>query len=318
MHTVQVLMAVFNGEKFIEEQILSIMNQSYPDVHLIVRDNHSEDQTCAIVKSLISRFPKRIRLIESKSNDGVIGNFARLAEAATASYVMFSDADDVWKDDKIAKTMAKLLEMEAGFGKEKPLLVHTDLTVVDRHCHLIHPSFWEYSHLKPELGHSLPRQLVQNVVTGCTVLINRALLDAALPFPNEIVMHDWWLGLVACALGEIDCLDESTMFYRQHGYNDTGAKKYGLFSLIARFRSEKERSKVRQNFRKKFAQAKILHQRYADRMTSDKRGVLEAFMKLPTSSFFQKRHLMVKFKFYKQGFLRNLLEFLPAERWLYD
>ncbi|KAF3362596.1 dTDP-rhamnosyl transferase RfbG [Chlamydiales bacterium STE3] len=315
MKTVQVLLAVYNGEQFIEEQITSILNQSYPLIHLIIRDNASQDATKAIIKKIVAEHPGKITLISSPTNDGVIGNFAKLAEASSADYVMFSDADDIWQQDKVAQSLEKMQQLEEIHGPKFPLLVHTDLTIVNRDQQLIHSSFWKYSNLVPEKGHYLSRQLVQNVITGCTVLTNRPLLDLALPFPHDIVMHDWWLGLVAIALGKVACIDKQTMLYRQHGGNDTGAKRYGMFSFLKRFNQPKERNKLRLNAHKKLQQAKCLQTRYAEFLSHSDRETLEAFTRLHQVGFFEKRRLMLKFKFYKQGFLRNLIEFLPLE-WL--
>lgn len=315
MKTIQILLAVYNGETYIEEQITSILGQSYSDIHLIIRDNCSTDQTVAIVEKLSSRNPGKITLLSSKTNDGVIGNFAKLAEYSTAPYVMFSDADDVWQKDKILKSFLKMKEMEQKYGVDHPLLVHTDLTVVNRNLQMIHPSFWRYSNLNPDKGNSLSRQLVQNGITGCTTLVNRSLLELALPFPNEIVMHDWWLGLIAASLGKIEHINTPTMLYRQHGNNDTGAKKYGLRSFWQRLKNPKEKEKIRANVDKKYEQASILKMRHGDRLSPQQMHLLDIFISLKTSSFFFKRYAIFKYSFYKQGFLRNFLEFLPHE-WL--
>lgn len=311
---IQVLLAVFNGERFIEEQVASILNQSYSDIHLVIRDNASCDNTVKILKRLQEEHPEKITVLFSETNDGVIGNFARLAEYATAPYVMFSDADDVWNKDKIALSFEKMQDLENIYGKEMPLLVHSDLKVVDKELQEIHPSFWSYSRINPE-NTTLSRQLVQNVVTGCTTLINRSLLKISLPFPDHIIMHDWWLGLVAIVLGKVSLLPTPTMLYRQHGGNDTGAKRYGLFSLIQRFRNAKEKEKIIHNNAKKYLQALALKSRFQNELSLKDLKIIEDFLRLPRSSFLKKRYLMYKHGFLKQGFLRNAFEFLPTE-WL--
>lgn len=314
---IEVLMAVYNGEKFIREQIHSILNQTDPDVKIIIRDNASEDSTIKIVEECIHSHPDRIKLIRSAKNVGVIGNFAALMEQSKADYVMFSDADDVWKKDKIEKTFAKLKAIEKIHGSKKSILIHTDLTVVNRELQTIHESFWKYSNLNvTQKGHLLNRLLIQNVVTGCTVMVNRALLNLALPIPDHIVMHDWWLGLVASAFGSIDTVNAPTILYRQHGGNDTGAKKYGVISYLKRVLNRSQKKKISDNIQKRFRQAETLSERYKMMLSHENKDILDAFVKMESATFFKKRYLMAKYGFYKHGILRNAIEFLPLD-WLW-
>lgn len=315
MEPIEILLAVYNGEKFIREQIESIIKQTHP-VQLIIRDNHSEDNTAAVVQDYASKYPGQVSLIQSTTNIGVIGNFTALMEVSKARYVMFSDADDLWHPEKVAKTFAKMKELESQHGYSKPFLVHSDLTVVDRNLNIIHPSFWNYSNLKPEQSSRMEKQLVQNTITGCTTMVNRMLLDLALPIPEEIVMHDWWLGLIAAAFGKIETVNEPTMLYRQHGMNDTGAKKYGLISYFNRIRCLKTREKIASNKRKRFRQAEALLKNFANRLDAKQKEILCDYLKIEKASFLKKRALMIKHGFYKQGFLRNAAEFLPMD-WLF-
>lgn len=308
MYQIDILLAVYNGEKFVSDQIHSILNQSFSSHRLLIRDNASEDNTCQIIQEIASKHEGRVSLTPSTTNDGVIGNFHALMKQAKAPYIMFSDADDVWLPEKIAKTMHLMKDLERKYGVDTPFLVHTDLTVVDRQLNVIHPSFRHYSHLQSH-NHELPRQLVQNAITGCTVLINQSLLKLALPLPSEIVMHDWWLGLVASLMGKIGFLDEPTMLYRQHGGNDTGAKKYGFLSYYNRWSQPKEREKLISNRIKRFRQAEELLTRFENCSNPDQKELLKAYLECEKASFFKKRHNMIKHGFFKCGFLRNLAEF---------
>jgi glycosyltransferase involved in cell wall biosynthesis len=310
---IEVLMAVYNGEKFIAEQLHSILNQTEKDLHIIIRDNFSEDNTVKIVQNIAKAYPDRITLICSPQNDGVIGNFAALMQKSQAKYIMFSDADDTWHKDKVEKTFAKFNKLEKLYGKETPLLVHTDLIVTDRDLNPTAPSFWKFSHLNIDQGHALNRLLVQNVITGCTVMVNRALLEAAMPIPEGIVMHDWWLGLNASGLGHVGTVSEATMLYRQHGGNDTGAKKYGVISYFKRALDKKQKKKISENIQKRFNQAKALLEKHKANLKPNQIATLEAFIKMQNASFFQKRYLMAKYGLYKHGFLRNTIEFLPLD-----
>ena len=219
--------------------------------------------------------------------------------------------------EKVAKSIAKIKEMESVYGPYTPLLVHTDLTVVDKQLRIIHPSFWKYAHIKPSKMQSLNKLLMQNSITGCTTLINRKLLELAMPIPQQaVIMHDWWLGLVASALGHIGIIDEQTMLYRQHESNDTGAKKYSLSSLIQRLSSPQKRKKMSENIIKRQTQASTLYERYGTTLNSSQKQVLKAFIRYSQASFFEKRYLMFKYGLFKQGFLRNTFELLPLE-WIF-
>ena len=145
---------------------------------------------------------------------------------------MFCDQDDVWFPDKIAVTLGKMQELEGRHGGERPLLVHTDMKVADGNLRVVADSLWRYQKSDPVRGEALNRLLVQNCATGCSMMINRALCDLALPIPAEAMMHDWWLVLVAAAFGTIGHCAEPTLLYRQHGANDVGAKKWSLADLV--------------------------------------------------------------------------------------
>ncbi|WP_308390055.1 glycosyltransferase family 2 protein [Acidithiobacillus sp. AMEEHan] len=199
--TVAVAMAVYNGEKFLVEQIQSILNQSHPHLHLYIRDDGSSDASRDLLRRLQERHPERITLIEDgESQLGVIGNFQRvltfIKEWGKESYICLADQDDVWFTDKVATTLARLQITELWKGAASPVLVHSNLCVVDANLGVMDPSFWYCQHLDP--GKDDLRELcLQNMVTGCTVMMNKALLEKALPIPSAALMQDWWLALVA-------------------------------------------------------------------------------------------------------------------------
>lgn len=313
--TVDVLMAVYNGEKYIRQQVKSILEQTYPYIRIIIRDNCSEDCTKAIIQELIAQHPKQIALLASTTNVGVIGNFSTLLQHATADYIFFSDHDDVWLPHKVAVTMEQMLHLEQLYGRKTPCLAHTDLKVVNGRLELIHPSFWRYSNLNPLHEPTLSRQLVQNQITGCTVAINRSLADLANPIPLNVVMHDWWLGLVAAAFGKIGAVNEATMLYRQHGNNDTGAKRYGLLPFIKMFFNKTQRQKTNRTQLMKIRQAEELLIHSPSMLQEKHRNILQGFLQFNQASFLKRIYVMRKHGFYKTGLLRNLWQLWnPGQR----
>lgn len=225
---VTILLASFNGETYIREQIKSIQAQTYPDWVLLVRDDGSSDNTKQII-SEIAATDRRISLIvdERSTRPGVVANFSALMERAAeagASYIMLADQDDVWMPDKIETLVRKISLVESEVRSGTPVLIHSDLEVVDAHLRGVSPSFLKYQGIKHERISPLRVLLSQNFVTGCTVLFNRAALDLALPVPADVVMHDWWIALVVAATGRVDFVSRPTVRYRQHGRNQVGAK----------------------------------------------------------------------------------------------
>ena len=245
-----------------------------------------------------------ITIIDSKKNLGAKGSFGALLEYAAqnteSEYFMFCDQDDVWESDKIEKTLAKMHEIEISCH-EMPILVHTDLNVVDENLKVLDNSMWNYEHINPKLN-TLNRLLIQNTITGCTVMINKKLAQISLQIPDEAVMHDWWIGLVASKFGKIDFIDEPTIQYRQHGGNSIGAKgilKKG-FSIFL------NRSLYIKHLYINIKQAKVFLNIYRNRLDNVTIEMLENFISIENKSFWQKRKILLKHKLLKQGLIRNI------------
>ncbi len=221
-----VLLSSFNGSQFVGEQIESIRRQTFTQWTLLVRDDGSSDDTLDIVEC-IARGDPRIHLVrDGRGNLGAASSFGALLDHAAdlgARYIALADQDDVWQPTKLTRQLELLRRREAETGTATPLLIHSDLTVVAEDLRVVHPSFLRFQHLRHVADWPLGAMLVQNFVTGCTAMFNRALLRAAVPVPN-VVMHDWWLALCAAALGEILYLPEATVLYRQHDRNLIGSR----------------------------------------------------------------------------------------------
>jgi glycosyltransferase involved in cell wall biosynthesis len=288
---IDILLTVFNGMPYLEEQIASLVAQSHTRWRLWVRDDGSEDGT-AVTLAQLSAADERIHLVSDPAGSrlGALGGFSWLLEKAArdAEYVMFCDADDRWLPDKIAETWAVMQRTETARGPNQervrtPTLVHTDLTVVDANMIPIAESLWAYQGLRPELA-SLNRMLIQNCVTGCTAMINRPLRELSLPVPGAAVMHDWWLALVASCFGRVAYHPKATVLYRQHGRNDTGAHRYPT-EVSHRLRRAREvlfdRGTVHESLRRTADQAAALLERYGDRMTPGQRQLVARYASIP-------------------------------------
>jgi glycosyltransferase involved in cell wall biosynthesis len=221
---VDILLATYNGDRFVREQIDSILAQDYPILRILASDDGSSDRTLEILSEYADQFPSKIRLMEKQSPMGSAkANYLRLMKEATAGYICFADQDDVWLPNKVSASMRAMENLEAQHGTSQPLLVFTDLRVVDEQLKTINPSMWRQLDIDPRSVHRLNQLIGRSVVTGCTAMINRPMLELARQMPEEATMHDRWIGLLAAALGAAAIVPEQAVLYRQHDSNVVGA-----------------------------------------------------------------------------------------------
>lgn len=302
-----ILLASFNGEKYIKDQIESIINQTYNNWSLIIRDDGSSDNTNVIISSYIKLFPEKIFMInDNKGNLGAKQNYFQLLSFADSPYIMFADQDDVWLPTKIELCLQKIQSVESIYGTDTPLLVHTDMIVVDDELNEISESFWDYQYINPEKGKAFNRLLMDNVVTGCTVMINKKLKDMAAPIPEQAYMHDWWLALVASAFGKVDYLKEKTMLYRQHQNNEIGARPWNMKYAISIITSFNKLRAIVSSYIKIQKQADVFKNIFDNNLEPHKQLIINAFTNLQYGKYVDKVKDIIKFEFYRTGFLRNL------------
>ena len=218
--TITVAMATCNGEAYLGAQLDSIFAQTGVSVNVVVCDDVSTDGTLAILQDYAGRYP--LVYYRNPFRLGVVKNFERALQLSQGSYVALADQDDVWLPDKLASSLQALLQAEATADSNTPIAVVTDLTVVDNNLHVLHSSFWLAQGLFPLESHLIEHLVARNFVTGCTLLMNRPAVDRVLPFPEQVVMHDWWIGLMVKRWGKLIPLPEQTILYRQHGRNEVG------------------------------------------------------------------------------------------------
>ena len=302
---VEVLLATYNGEKFLEEQLQSLSNQNFTDFKVLISDGGSTDGTLPILKKW-SEKDSRFVLLGEGGRLGVKENFSRLMGIAEGDYLFFADQDDVWKRDKLDLFLKKMEELEKSEGKDKPLLVHSDLEVVNQKLEPIAPSFWNYIRLDPKGGRCFNRLILQNTVTGAACLINRPLLELARPIPPESVMHDWWLALVAIAFGKIGIIDVATVHYRQHGHNEVGAKPYSAARLLKFALSILIKGPDQQKAAFYRNQISTFAKTYETKFSPEQQKILKGYFSLSNAPIWKRIFLGIKYKFYHSGFLRNV------------
>ncbi len=321
---IQVLLAAYNGEAYIGEQIDSILEQTVPGVELLISDDGSSDRTPEILREYHEKYPERITLYDCRRRSAGSGegrgrapqksevpapasHFFRLLDKADADYILFSDQDDVWKPEKTAVLLEEMKKLERGTpeGNRLPALVFSDMEVVDEQLRSIAPGFFAYSRVCPDRTF-LSGLLVENPVTGGAMMINRALARLALPEPDACCMHDWWIALCASCFGQISCVKEALSEYRQHSSNVLGARRTGsLKDVRERLRRTEQ---VRDNYLRMFAQARAFEDRYGGRLSAGQRETLRAFDELPYQRPAQRLVNMIRNRFAKSSRLLTLAQ----------
>lgn len=296
-----VLLATYNGEKYLPELLDSVLAQLPPGGFILAHDDGSTDGTVDILNRYAAKFPALKILADGVKTGGAKANFSYLLGKADADYLMLCDQDDVWLPGKIETAMTKMRELEKLHGTGTPLLVHTDLKVTDKKLNVLCDSFMRYQNLTPDTANNLPKLIAQNVVTGCTTLINRALRDRALPVPPEAVMHDWWLALAACAFGHIGYDSAPRIMYRQHGGNDTGAHRWSLRLIAGKLLSRQTDSILRTR-----KQAGVFAERYKNVLPANTSAWLETYAHIDQLGFFEKRIFLLRHGIVKNGLARTL------------
>jgi hypothetical protein len=300
--TVDILCATFNGGEFLRDFLQSLETQSHADWRLWVRDDGSSDDTAGIVRARAGE-NSRIRLAcvaGAGERLGAARSFAWLLEQLPrdATHVMFADQDDVWRPQKIERTLSAMRAAESELGAPTPLLVHTDLAVTDTALTELHPSFWTYSRVHPEPA-TLRRLIAHNVTTGATIMMNRALTDLVGSPPAEMVMHDWWCACVAAAFGRVIAVNESTVLYRQHGANAVGARDQRLSlagvpgAILARRGTTAE---FRRGLDQTATQARGFLARYGDALSDADRRFLEAYGQIPQRGFMRRKIDLLRYR----------------------
>lgn len=221
--TIDVLMATYNGEKYLKEQIESILNQTYKDIRLIISDDCSTDDTVNILKKY-EKQDSRVKIYYQKNNLGYVKNFEFLLKKVENDLFMLSDQDDVWLPEKIEKSLKTLKEQNADF-------VFGDLEVVDRDLNTVYSSFGDYMLLDRKIKKYIDSYKVNylyNCVTGCTILSKKEYIKDMLPIPcfSKYLVHDHWMALMVIINdGKLAYIKEKLIKYRQHGENQIGTNK---------------------------------------------------------------------------------------------
>ncbi|OHD53694.1 MAG: hypothetical protein A2Y33_07170 [Spirochaetes bacterium GWF1_51_8] len=225
---ISIAMATYNGEKYLREQLDSLLAQDYSPVEIIVSDDASKDGTAGILKEYAKKC--NLHYTVNPVNLGFVKNFVNAIQKCTGDFITFCDQDDIWQVNKLTR----LLESIGGAS-----LVCSDAELIDGSGKTISMSMFDYTDRHVPSHEELKTYLVWgNFVTGCTAMIRREMLKSSLPIPDGEKAHDWWFALRAAYGNGIAFVREPLVRYRQHATNTLGAGsevKKGVFGKIARW-----------------------------------------------------------------------------------
>ncbi len=218
---IDVLMATYNGEKYLREQLDSILEQSYGDFRLLISDDGSEDATREILNEYVGKDSRVVVFLQNK-NVGSTRNFEFLMKKVENECFMFSDQDDIWQKDKIQKSIDKMNQTDSD-------LVYTNLQVVDEDLQVLNPSYWRLKGFEKKVRkyNNFESLYLNNYITGSTMLVKSKWLEKILPLPekSKYILHDYWTALVVSKWGKMAYVDEPLVKYRQHMDNRIGSKR---------------------------------------------------------------------------------------------
>ena len=323
---IEILLATYNGERFLPEQIESITSQSFTDYHILASDDNSSDCTFEILRSYESVLGEKIKVVQSNTHSAK-ENFYNLLDMADAEYIALCDQDDFWESDRLEKSLKAIQRLEKRYGKETPILVHSDLEIVDENLNSQNKKMSELTGINETIKYakkeskylytistekSFSRYLVENNITGNTVIINKALLDIY-KRPKVSFMHDWWLGLIAFTFGKVGFLNECLVKYRQHESNELGAKNPLELHNI----KKRNKKKIRENYDCMFAQVEEFLRLYKDELGKSRsadtyfaRKYLNAFANMKSKNRVSKIRDILKYSFFKSSKILTIGEML--------
>lgn len=308
---VAILMATYNGDKYLTEQIDSILNQSYKNWELFISDDGSTDGTFSIINNYCNKYPEKIKNITNiRNTKSACENFLYLLSYIKKNFLnsfdffMLCDQDDIWKSNKVYISVQSL-------KSTKPLLVHSDLTLVNKdNTKILNISYNKFNKINPN-NHTLSKMLVQNNIVGCTMAWNKNLMNL-LKFNinnNNIVMHDWYIAIVASCYCDIKFIPLSLINYRRHGDNVTYSDKIGSISYcFKKIFNTHHRDTPKSSLKKTVDQCKTILANY--KVSSDKKYLLKCYANIFNHNKLIRIYLIFKNHFYQQTLLRTIGEII--------
>ena len=272
-----VLLTAYNGSKHLPALLDSLLKQSDPDFFVLMQDDGSDDDTASLLAEMCASDPRFSQGSEQGRHLGAAGNFLSLVRQTDADYTLLCDQDDLWEKDKIAVLKKAMDEFESQYGADTPLLVHSDCSLISEEGDLVGKSFFRHQGWDPK-ALTLPPLLVQNNVTGCTLIMNAPLrrLIASHARAKELFMHDWFIALTAASFGRIRFVAQPLTRYRQHESNAIGASRKTLLkrgiAALGRRQDAKRRILLT------YTHTKVFNRLYEGQLPPEAQRIISAYL----------------------------------------
>jgi glycosyltransferase involved in cell wall biosynthesis len=308
---IEIAVATYNAGPWLDPFLESLAAQDFAEWRVLVRDDGSTDGTPDRLSQWQRRLPERFSILPGSGakNLGATANFNAVLQATAAARVMMADQDDIWLPQKIARTLDAMRQAEKDSGAATPLAIFTDAEVIDGAGVSVAPSYWQWN--RTDLGRlgALHRIAMDSPALGCTMMLNRALLDVALPIPAGVPYHDWWLAMAAVAFGRLVPLRDRTIRYRRHGANVTSDPYSGDPSTALR-RTLRSPAGPRRRLQKLIvqtaAQSRAFVERYRNRLPPRDAAALDSLANLPNCGPLARRVALVRHGLWFSSPVKNL------------
>jgi glycosyltransferase involved in cell wall biosynthesis len=291
---VGIILSTYNGEKYLKDLLESLVKQDYDDIVILIRDDGSSDNTVNLIKEYILKH-KNISFLSGK-NIGVIRSFFELLKySSDADFFAFSDQDDIWQENKVSHAVSFLEK----FPQEVPLMYCSRVLITDEQLNVLGVS------RTPRKEPSFENALVENIATGCTIVINKVAKDLILSGNSDlrkIRMHDWWIYLVVSAFGKVLYDKTPSIFYRQHTSNVVGVK----VGLLAKWKDRIQRFRRYGHLHLLTEQVREFHRIYGYLLPEHKRKILERFLE-SRESFMGRLGYAFTCEIYRQSWIDNFI-----------
>lgn len=323
---INIFLAVYNGEKYLKEQLESIFSQEYKfdNKELYIRifafDDGSGDKSIDILreykeKSGLGKYAVKdfVILNDEEKTERKMGAFGAFFHMVSyfknnfkydkGDYFAFCDQDDVWLNNKIIKSYSEMIKHEKDGNKNEALLVHTDLIVTDENLNTIKKGMkpGKLRRIYNFEDKMLKHLLVENYVTGNTIFFNSILMDNIVVPDNTEFFHDHYFALVCACIGKLIYIDIPLVLYRQHGINLLGARDKGF---IKAFFDKEVKKRIKKNYDLMFEQLAYVCSNYD--ITEKNLKILNVFYSIKDACRFKKIYLIIKGGYFKSDIAHTI------------
>jgi glycosyltransferase involved in cell wall biosynthesis len=290
-NNISVALATYNGSLYLEEQLLSIFNQTQLPKEVIIVDDLSTDNTIEIIEHFQKSY-SFIHLFVNEKNVGPIKSFQKAISKSNYEYIALCDQDDIWDKNKLELCLCEIKKIQKG---NSPTIVFTDLKMIDSTGNILRDSFWNVHRYRPT-NFQFKELLIGNFVTGCTILMDKNMKNEISSMPDVIVMHDYWMALIVFGFGNYKALNCTTMRYRVHSNSVTNKSRIGILVRIRMFLSvffDFDREYLSANI----LQAELFLKMYESKIDVKKVNQLNKLIKLKNKSSFMRKLYVAYLKY---------------------